>query len=392
MKNKSKNKIIPVTILLTATLLGACSKENPNVYLKETVTGTTNDIISASDIDSTKATTKQGMSGSFPSSYNTQIGKCTFCIDKIDSPEEISLYAGTACNTNADYLGLAKELLKGEAYSIVEKTGELYVIESANDDNKKYKYTANTDGMIYFIDHSIPYFHSVRLDYEDPYFNLNSYTAEHSFSFGSPEKCLKDICSLFERYGLDISKEFDVETYYLDHKTLAKEEKVYNKDGVIDKKKNRPEGWSEHDDAYLFLLNQKCQGLPDSFHESFLWAGWFSPVSNAGLVIIYNENGVAIVEPRRDICKYDFKSETVQLLSFDTVANYVAEHLNNFVGGSKSYQIAKAKLYVAHRSSLNSPEEPLEYHWAFLIKENNNGKSKSYELYFNAVTGEYEEY
>jgi len=391
MKNKSIRKLFPVTILLVATFLGACSKEHPDISLKETVTGTTNDISSTSDIDSTK-TTNKGMSGSFPASYNTQIGKCIFCIDKIDSPEEITLYSGTACNTNADYLGLAKELLKGEAYNTVEETGELYVIESADENYTKYKYTANTDGTIHFIDHSIPYFQSVKLDYEDPYFNLNSYAAEHSFSFGSPEKCLKDIYSLFERYGLDISKEFDVETYYLDHKTLAKEEKVYNKDGVIDKKKNRPEGWSEHDDAYLFLLNQKCQGLPDSFHESFLWAGWFSPVSNAGIAIIYNEKGIAIIEPRQSICKYNLNSETVQLLPFDSVANYVAEHLNGFADASKSYEITKAKLYVAHEYSNNSTEVPLEYHWVFLIKENSNGKSKSYELHFNAVTGEYEEY
>ena len=391
MKNKSISKIFPVTILLAATLLGACSKEHPEISLKETVTGTTNDISSTSDIDSTK-TTNKGMSGSFPSSYNTQIGKCTFCIDKIDSPEEITLYSGTACNSNADYLGLAKELLKGEAYNVVEETGELYVIESTSENHTKYKYTANTDGTIYFIDHTIPYFQSVKLDYEDPYFNLNSYAAEHTFSFGSPEKCLKEICSLFERYGLDISKDYNVETYYLDHKTLAKEEKVYNQDGVIDKKKNRPEGWSEQDDAYLFLLNQKCQGLPDSFHESFLWAGWFSPVSNAGIAIIYNEKGIATIEPRQSICKYNLNSETVQLLPFDNVANYVAEHLNGFADASKSYEITKAKLYVAHEYPLNSTEVPLEYHWVFLIRENSNGKSKSYELHFNAVTGEYEEY
>lgn len=391
MKNKSNNKTLLVVVLLATTLLGACSKEQPDVSLKETVTETTNDISNVSDVESTKAI-KQGVSGSFPTFYNTQIGKCTFSIDKIDSPEEITLYSGTACNTNADYLGLAKELLKGETYTVIEETGELFVIESAKDDNIKYKYSANTDGMIYFVDHSIPYFQSVKLDYEDPYFNLNSYAAEHSFSFGSPEKCLKDIYSLFERYGLDISKEFDVETYYLDHKTLAKEEKVYNKDGVIDKKKNRPEGWSEHDDAYLFLLNQKCQGLPVSFHNSFLWAGWFSPVSSAGIAIIYNEKGIAIIEPRQNISKYNLTTEIVKLLPFDSVANGVAEHLNSFADTSKTYEITKAKLYVAHDDSNNLTEVPLEYHWAFLIKENSNGKSKSYELYFNAMTGEYEEY
>ena len=132
--------------------------------------------------------------------------------------------------------------------------------------------------------------------------------------------------------------------------------------------------------------------MPDSFHESFLWAGWFSPVSNAGIAIIYNEKGIAIIEPRQSICKYNLNSETVQLLPFDSVANYVAEHLNGFADASKSYEITKAKLYVAHEYSNNSTEVPLEYHWVFLIKENSNGKSKSYELHFNAVTGEYEEY
>lgn len=390
MKSKSKNIIFPVTIVLTATLLGACSKEHTDVFLKETVTGTTNDISSASDTDSTKAP-KQGMSGNFPLSYNTQIGKCAFCIDKIDSPEEITLYSGTACCVDADYLGLAKEMVKSESYIYDEEEGVLYEIESSNADFTKYKYYVVTDGTIYFIDYSVPYFNSVRLDYEDPYFNLNSYTAEHRFSFGSPEKCLEDIYSLFKRYGLDISKDYNVETYYLDHKTLEKEEKVYDKDGFINKKKNRPEGWSEHDDAYLFFLSQKCQGLPESFDGSFLWAGWFSPVCNAGLVFIYNEDGIQIVEPRQQVYKYNLNSEVVQLLPFDSVTNHVAEHLNGFADSSKSYEITKAKLYVAHDYTHNSNEEPLEYHWAFLVRENSNGKSKSYELYFNAVTGEYEE-
>ena len=385
------NKKYLAVLLSAVMLLGACSNEVTDFSLKEAVTETTNDTGNVSYEESTKAI-KQDVTGSFPAFYNTQIGKCTFSIDKIDSPEEITLYSGTASKTNADYLGLAKELLKGEAYNTVEETGELYVIESADENYTKYKYTANTDGTIHFIDHSIPYFQSVKLDYEDPYFNLNSYAAEHSFSFGSPEKCLEDIYSLFERYGLDIRNGFNVETYYLDHDTLAKEEKVYDKDGNINTKKNRPDGWSEHDDAYLFLLNQKCHGLPDSFHESFLWAGWFSPVSNAGIAIVYNEKGIAIIEPRQTICKYSLNTETVQLLPFESVANGVAEHLNGSADTSKTYEITKAKLYVAHDDPDNSAETPLEYHWAFLIRENSNGKSKSYELYFNAVTGESEEY
>lgn len=391
MKKTSNNKKYWVVLLLAAMLLGACSKEHPDVYLKETIKEDAGETNSVSAFDSAKEK-KQGISGDFPSSYNAQIGNCTFCIDSINAPEELNLHYGTACCVDADYLGLAKEMVKSESYIYNEEKGVLYEIESSDADHIVYKYYVVTDGTIYYIDYSVPYFNSVRLDYEDPYFNLNSYTTEHSFSFGPPEKCLEDIYSLFERYGLDIRKDFNVETYYLDHKTLAKEEKVYDKDGFINKKCNRPEGWSEHDDAYLFFLSQKCQGLPETFHNCFLWAGWFSPVSSAGLVIFYNENGIAIVEPRQRIFKYNLNSEVVQLLSFDSVTNYLAEHLNGFADTSKSYQITKAKLYVAHDYSKNPKEEPLEYHWAFLIRENSNGKSKSYELYFNAVTGEYEEY
>ena len=390
MKKTSHNKKIIAVTLLAVTFLGACSKEHPDVYLKETIMEASSVTNSAPAFDTAKAN-KHGISGEFPSSYNAQIGNCTFCIDTINAPEELNLYYGTASCVEADYLGLAKEMVKSESYTYDEKNGVLYEIESSNADFTKYKYYVVTDGTIYFIDYSVPYFNSVRLDYEDPYFNLNSYTAEHRFSFGSPEKCLEDIYSLFKRYGLDISKDYNVETYYLDHKTLEKEEKVYDKDGFINKKKNRPEGWSEHDDAYLFFLSQKCQGLPESFDGSFLWAGWFSPVCNAGLVFIYNEDGIQIVEPRQQVYKYNLNSEVVQLLPFDSVTNHVAEHLNGFADSSKSYEITKAKLYVAHDYTHNSNEEPLEYHWAFLVRENSNGKSKSYELYFNAVTGEYEE-
>jgi hypothetical protein len=134
------NKKYLAVLLSAVMLLGACSNEVTDFSLKEAVTETTNDTGNVSYEESTKAI-KQDVTGSFPAFYNTQIGKCTFSIDKIDSPEEITLYSGTACNTNADYLGLAKELLKGEAYNTVEETGELYVIESAEGIEKLDKAT-----------------------------------------------------------------------------------------------------------------------------------------------------------------------------------------------------------------------------------------------------------
>lgn len=377
-----------IAVVLAVTLLCACSKEESNYSLVEASVSETNYFVESNPTGEYS----KGITNDYPSCFNAKIDRCTFSIGELNYPKETTIFSGVACNNNADYLGLAKELVSGEKYTVDQDTGDLYVIESESKDFVKYKYYVGTKGTINFIDYSIPYYNSVILDYENPYFNLNAYTSERVFSFGTPEKCFEDVAGLFERYGLDIKNNVIVETYYLDHEILANEEIAYNKDGIIDSSKKRPSGWSEHDDAYMFFINQTCQELPDSFHSSFLWAGWYSPVSNAGLVIIYNEKGIALIEPRRQICTYKLNTETVQLLSFDKMANCVAEHLNGFVDDSTKYQITNAKLYVAHEYSRNFVDVPLEYHWVFLVTETNNSQTKSYEICFNAVTGEYEEY
>ena len=131
MKKTLNNKKYLAVLLSAVMLLGACSNEVTDFSLKEAVTETTNDTGNVSYEESTKAI-KQDVTGSFPAFYNTQIGKCTFSIDKIDSPEEITLYSGTASKTNADYLGLAKELLKGETYTFIEETVLTKTIQNIN--------------------------------------------------------------------------------------------------------------------------------------------------------------------------------------------------------------------------------------------------------------------
>lgn len=388
---KIEKRIILFVALICILFLEACFGKKPELTLIET--SVTNQAVINGEYSHNKAEeVVQGQAGRFPSSYNDEIGNCRFIIDEIDSPESIVLHSGTAANINADYLGLAQELLKGEKYTVDNETGDVYVIEKSNDDFVIYKYYATTKGTIDFVDYSIPYSQSVRLDYQDPYFNLSKFTNKKEFSFGTAEECFDDVASLFAKYGLDIKNDVIVETYYLDHEVLAKEELAFDKVGNIDDSRKRTGGWSKQDDAYMFLINQQCQELPVSFHSSFLWAGWYSSLSNAGIVVICNENGIALIESRRQICTYKFNDDFVKLLPFDAVASGVAEHLNGFVDGSSSYTITKAKLYVAHEYSRNFGEVALEFHWAFWVTESRNGKTKSYELNFNASTGEYEEY
>ena len=195
---------------------------------------------------------------------------------------------------------------------------------------------------------------------------------------------------MFAKYGLDITTDVNVEVYYLDHETLAREEYITDHDGNIDRSQYKEGGWTEHDDAYLFLVSQNCQGLSVAFQESWFWPGWFHSSSNAGIIIIYNEDGIQEIEPRMQICQYKLDETTEKLLTFDEMAECAAEYLSGRGGESASYQITKAKLYVMHGFSEKFADQTIEPHWAFYVIQNDDGKTKEFVLHMNAITGEYE--
>ena len=161
-------------------------------------------------------------------------------------------------------------------------------------------------------------------------------------------------------------------------------------DGNIDRSQYKEGGWNEHDDAYLFLVSQNCQGLSVAFQESWFWPDWFHSSSNAGILIIYNEDGIQEIDPRMQICQYKLDESTEKLLTFDEMAECAAEYLKGRGGESTSYQITKAKLYVMHGFSEKFADQTIEPHWAFYVIENDNGKTREFILHMNAITGEYE--
>ena len=321
----------------------------------------------------------------FDLSYFKVIDNCSFEIDIINCPETVTFRSGTAHISDVDYKGIGEYYMEGKNYVVYDVTGELFVV---NEDGI-VEYVASQYGITY-VDCFSPYINSIRYLPEDPNNNLMAYTEEREFSFGSAKECYSNIADIYMDYGMNIKDNVFVTTFYLDHKTLAEEELYLDHWGNDDKSKYKPDGWSEEDDAYMYFITQNCQGLPDLNWIGGFWEGVFDPLGDAGILIIYNKNGFARVEPRRMIVDYSLNDDYLMLLTFDEMANLVAEHLNEMVSDDTTYTITKARLYVAYDNIYDVGEEELELHWGFLVTEKSEQGSKLYELYFNAVTGEFE--
>ena len=104
----------------------------------------TSEVLSVNTQTESTSVRQDEIVNSFPESFNLQIGNCQFSIDNIDSPRDVVFHPGTACNTDADYMGLVEELLNGENYYVNEYTGELFVKYS----DGRYKYAVYPIGKL----------------------------------------------------------------------------------------------------------------------------------------------------------------------------------------------------------------------------------------------------
>lgn len=315
----------------------------------------------------------------FPASYKNTIGNCSFDIDKLDCPEELVFHKTTARFKDAKYRQFVEDTLNGLTYKELKETEEIYSV----DQNGKLLYAFScVDSNIDFTKYDVPYSDSVSIDFESDNYNLNKYTNPKTFAFGTAEESFGKAADMFGKYGIDIKTGTAVETYYLDHEILAKEE-------TFDEGKPRnPRNWSAADDAYLFVVKQSVQGVTLSPTNYFLWPGSFHALSDVRYIIIVNKDGLADVESWKGSCDYDMSPATEKLLTFDELSQSISDYLT-FKSDSSKYTVTKAKLFASH-DYLNDKNDskPVELYWAVWVKENNNGKTTEYELRFDAKTGE----
>ena len=356
---------------------------------KETVTSvsdTTDAETAPSTSDTTEETTEEipedleEIVNKFPTSYKNKIGKCTFDIEKLDCPEELVFHKTTVKNKASKSRQFAEETVKGLPYKDLKETEEIYCVDEKI--NKWYYCFSKVDSDICFIKYDIPYLDSVYLDFESENYNLDKYTKPKTFAFGSAEEVYDKAADMFGKYGIDIKTGMTVETYYLDHEILAKEE-------TFDEGKPRnPRNWSAADDAYLFVVKQSVQGVTLSPTNHFLWPGSFHALSDARYVLIVNKDGLHDSDSWNNYCEFKLSPVTEKLLTFDELSRSISDYLA-YKSSSAKYTVTKAKLFATHDYISNQNDsKPIELYWGVWVKENNNGKVTEYELRFDAKTGE----
>ena len=313
----------------------------------------------------------------FPQSYKKKIGNCTFDISKLDCPEEVVFHKTQAKKLDAKYRQFVMDTLNGRPYKENKETEEIYCF----DENDKWLYCfSSVDSSISFIKYTVPYLDSVTLDFESDNYNLDLYTKPKTFAFGTAEESFNNAADIFGKYGIDLRTGTTVDTYYLDHETLLKGTDM--SDSWCKEVKVR--NWTADDDAYMFVVKQSVQGITISPMGSFLWPGSFHALSDVYTVIIYNKDGINVVEAWQEYCTYEQSKATEKLLSFDEIAQNVSDYLD-YKSGSSKCTVTKAKLFATHGYSKDKNDgKPVELYWVVWVKENN----KQYELRFNAVTGE----
>ena len=356
---------------------------------KETVTSVS-DTTDAETVPSTSDTTEETTEeipedleeivNKFPTSYKNKIGKCTFDIDKLDCPEELVFHKTTVKNKASKSRQFAEETVKGLPYKDLKETEEIYCVDEKT--NKWYYCFSKVDSDICFLKYDIPYLDSVYLDFESENYNLDKYTKPKTFAFGSAEEVYDKAADMFGKYGIDIKTGMTVETYYLDHEILAKEE-------TFDEGKPRnPRNWSAADDAYLFVVKQSVQGVTLSPTNHFLWPGSFHALSDARYVLIVNKDGLHDSDSWNNYCEFKLSPVTEKLLTFDELSQSISDYLA-YKSSSAKYTVTKAKLFATHDYISNQNDsKPIELYWGVWVKENNNGKVTEYELRFDAKTGE----
>ena len=320
----------------------------------------------------------------FPTSYKNTIGKCTFDIDKLDCPEELVFHKTTVKNKASKSRQFAEETVKGLPCADREDPEEIYCVDEKT--NKWYYCFSIVDRDICFLKYDIPYLEAVVLDFENENFNLDQYTKPKTFAFGSAEEVYDKTADLFGKYGIDIKTGMTVETYYLDHETIAKEHQV--DENIPEGKTVKRRNWTADDDAYLYVVKQSVQGVPISPTNSILWPGSFHPLSDARYVLIVNKDGLHDSDSWNNYCEFKFSPVTEKLLTFDELSQSISDYLA-YKSSSAKYTVTKAKLFATHEYiSDKNDSKPIELYWGVWVKENNNGKVTEYELRFDAKTGE----
>ncbi len=172
--------------------------------------------------------------------------------------------------------------------------------------------------------------------------------------------------------------------YALDHETMEKEYRAFDKSGQ--ELGADTLSWGAENDCYFFTAVQQHEGLPVYFgSQDFPEDG----ESNRPIQVLYSADGIERLEVSR-LYSFSEPGETVSLLDFGTIAETVSKKYGDVIGAS--YTVKRAELYKMPVKQAGSTYD-IKIVWLFEVTESgvdsDTGKEYEYTQYMfvNAADG-----
>lgn len=194
--------------------------------------------------------------------------------------------------TTDEYLD---ELCTWNFFANTEKNGLVGLnYRVGSQDVTNYTFNYSVTGISKWYNHVLCYYNKYdRAEYPD-YSNAEKFMEPKDFAFATAEEAEAQVRALLELLG--IHNPILTETLYLDHETLAVEEKSEVANAKMTGKGGEPEykpEWTEADDAYHFYYLVGHEGIP-VVHG--LDSGRSYRYFYTGIRVIYNRDGVVYLQ------------------------------------------------------------------------------------------------
>lgn len=372
---KVRKNMIAIMLLACVGCMG-CAKEQP-----KTDAGNES---KSEDTRNTENGTESGNTGSaagkqdFPEKFQESVNGVTFdTVIQISEEAELgNLHQVTATLQQPD-IGKAKAMFS-EGKTVTEERNET----GSGEDGIEYpSYTANYEDGAFLrastvLVYSTPVFEKVygafRLDND---YNADKYSKDAVMEIGDPRTIFDTVLKNINGAGYQL-EETAYDYYALDHETMEKEYRAFDKSGQ--ELGADTLSWGAENDCYFFTAVQQHEGLPVYFgSQDFPEDG----ESNRPIQVLYSADGIERLEVSR-LYSFSEPGETVSLLDFGTIAETVSKKYGDVIGAS--YTVKRAELYKMPVKQVGSTYD-IKIVWLFEVTESgvdsDTGKEYEYTQY-----------
>lgn len=206
-------------------------------------------------------------------------------------------------------------------------------------------------------------------------YNADKYSKNTVMETGDPQTIFDTVLKSINGVGYQL-EEAGYDYYALDHETMAKEYRAFDKTGRELSTDNL--SWGVEDDSYFFTAVQQHEGLPVYFGSQDFPE---DEENNRPVQVLYSANGIERLEVSR-LYSFSEPGEAVSLLDFDIVAETVAKKYGDVTGAS--YMVKRAELYKMP-AKLADGTYDVKIVWLFEVTESgvdsDTGKEYEYTQY-----------